>query len=360
MRSFIVCLLLISGLEVFAQGGLETIYVEKYYISDSADSRVTEGGFLKPGSVTYRVWVDMKPGYSLQAVYGVPGHSLKLATSTYFFNNELNGGVVANDVPRLKLDEHTTMLDSWLSVGAGSDADFAVLKSNDNFNSFKNKNGILKNENPEAGIPLTKFDGLLAGTPQRVVSFFGMDTTQLRMLNNFSDTSAHGQSFVTENGSWASFGGAYGTDTSNKVLIAQLTTDGQLSFELNLQIGTPYGSTENYYAQNPKGSELQIPELTYPLVKNINPDIKWLSIPKNRKIKKYKQQNFKFLVVDNDNNIRKVDLYVNNTKVTESFTAPFIFNWNPQLEGEAKVYAIIYDYAGAKAKSEEVTFIVQP
>ncbi len=342
-----------------AQNGLEGIIIEKYYISDDADAKITDGGYLKPGSVTYRIYVDMKQKYSLQAVYGIGGHPLKIATTTYFFNNTMNGGVVANDVPRFRLEEHTTMLDSWISVGAGSEADYGILKTKDSYNSFTNKNGILKNNNPEAGIPLTKYDGLQAATPQRVVSFYGIDKADLEIFNNTTDTTAKGQVFMTENGSWASFGGAYGTDSNNIVLIAQLTTDGQLSFELNLQLGTPFGSTENYYAKNPQGSELQLPDLTYPAVKNSAPEIKWVVIPKNKKIKKYDQQKLQFVASDSDNNIRKVDLFVNDLKITELFVAPFTFNWNPQMDGNAKVTAVVYDFAGAKSKAEEITFIVQ-
>lgn len=359
MRIIIFCLMLAITSKLSAQNGLEGIIIEKYYISDENDAKCTEGGYLKPGSVTYRIYVDMKPKYSLQAVYGISGHPLKIATTTYFFNNTINGGAVANDVSRLRLAEHTTMLDSWLSVGAGSDADYGILKSVDTYNSFTNNNGILKNASSEAGIPLTKFDGLEAATPQRVVSFFGIDKSNLTIFDNTTDTTARGQVFTTENGSWASFGGAYGTDTSNKVLIAQLTTDGQLSFELNLQLGTPFGSTENYYAKNPQGSELQLPDLTYPAVKNSAPEIKWVVIPKNKKIKKYDQQKLQFVASDSDNNIRKVDLFVNDLKITELFVAPFTFNWNPQMDGNAKVTAVVYDFAGAKSKAEEITFIVQ-
>jgi hypothetical protein len=359
MRIIILLILMLVGNGSFAQNGLEAIIVEKYYISDEADAKITEGGYLKTGSVTYRIYVDMKPKYSLQAVYGISGHPLKIATTTYFFNNTVNGGAVSNDVSRLKLDQHTTMLDSWVSVGAGSDTDYGIMKADDSYNSFTNKNGILKNNNPDAGIPLTKYDGLMAATPQRVVSFFGIDKSNLEIFNNTTDTSARGQSFMTDNGSWASFGGAYGPDTTNKVLIAQLTTDGQLSFELNLQLGTPFGGTENYYAQNPQGSELQVPDLTYPAVKNNVPEVKWVSVFKNKTIKRYKQQTLLFSASDKDNNIRKVDLYVNDTKLTELFVAPFEFSWNPQMEGPAKIHAVVHDFAGAKSKSEEITFIVQ-
>ena len=72
-----------------------------------------------------------------------------------------------------------------------------------------------------------------------------------------------GQAFITDNGSWASFGGSIGLDSTNRVLIAQVTTDGEFGFELNLQLGTPYGGVENYVAKDPMNGEILFPGLIY-------------------------------------------------------------------------------------------------
>ncbi|MFM7900967.1 MAG: hypothetical protein ACKPAD_03180 [Bacteroidota bacterium] len=75
----------------FAQG-LEGIVVEKYYISNANDASVNStGGVLPVGSVTYRVFADLAPGYQFQAVYGDANHELRLETTTLFFNNEDRG-----------------------------------------------------------------------------------------------------------------------------------------------------------------------------------------------------------------------------------------------------------------------------
>ena len=50
-----------------AQNGLENITVEKYYVSNAADAAGSVG-VLPTGSVTYRVYADMLPGYNLQAI----------------------------------------------------------------------------------------------------------------------------------------------------------------------------------------------------------------------------------------------------------------------------------------------------
>ena len=62
--------LIVSTLAARAQNGLESIVVEKYYVSNAADAAGSTGT-LPVGSVTYRIWADMLPGYNFQALYGV-------------------------------------------------------------------------------------------------------------------------------------------------------------------------------------------------------------------------------------------------------------------------------------------------
>ena len=84
-RIYLIALMLITGLVVKAQNGLENVVVETYYISDANDTNANlDGGILPIGSVTYRIYADMLPGYKFQAAYGVPGHDLKIATTTLF------------------------------------------------------------------------------------------------------------------------------------------------------------------------------------------------------------------------------------------------------------------------------------
>ena len=243
--------------------GLEKIIVEKYYVSDSADSKAKSGGYLPVGSVTYRIYVDLLPTYRFQAAYGVPGHMLIIATTTSFFNNEDDGAAIANSISSDKLQNSTLMLDSWLSVGAAAENYIGVMKSDDTSKPLVNTKGILYNVDPSAGIPLSVHDGMFQTKPLSVVTLFGIDSA---MLSVFGKKNSNGkeQIFSTDNGSWASFGGSIGVHPMNRVLIAQLTTDGERSFKLNIQIGTPDGKVENYVAENPVGNEILFPGLTFP------------------------------------------------------------------------------------------------
>lgn len=273
-KLFLIGLWLLSVTVSKAQIGLQQIRVETYYISDSADAMTSKGGLLPVGSVTYRIYADLLPQFRFQAVYGVPGHELRLTTTTFFFNNETMGSTTPNDIAAAELKNNTVMLDSWLSVGAGSAGNYGVLKSDDNgIETIQNAEFplVLQSENPQAGIPIKKQDGLIKGPIQSVVSFFGIEK-EIQIFGNTNEN-VKGQVFTTTNGSWASFGGSVGPDSTNKVLIAQLTTNGELSFKLNIQLGTPDGGVQNFVAENPVGNEIRLSSLSYPEIQN-DPEVK--------------------------------------------------------------------------------------
>ena len=102
---------------------------------------------------------------------------------------------------------------------------------------------------------------MIAGSPE-AVTFVGI-STEIAMFDNLNDGS-NGPVFSTSNGSWASLNGSYGPDSStNRVLIAQITTDGMFTFELNIQIKSSNGVVEQYVARDPVGNEIQEPTLIY-------------------------------------------------------------------------------------------------
>jgi hypothetical protein len=220
---------------------LEGIIVEKYYMFDPSDKMDTIGGCLTKGEITYRIYVDLKPNYTLQAVYGVNEHPLYIKTATHFFNNVQNGQGTADYVDSRKVPGTTAAFDSWLTVGAASTSQMGILKTDD-------KDGSVLKINS-----LEKADGLIT-TKIKPVTYFGI-------IPNFFNTYNNANTFTTNNGSWAIFGGIQGPTEDNRILIAQLTTDGELTFELNLQVGTPTGGNVNYVAENPQGMEIKSDQL---------------------------------------------------------------------------------------------------
>jgi hypothetical protein len=260
-KSLLVASLVSAALSLGAQG-LENIIVETYYVSDANDASVNDlGGELPVGSVTRRIYVDMLPGYKFQAVYGLPNHELRIATTTQFFNN-IDRGATSPTYTKNQAKDNTVMLDTWVSVGAACSGNFGVLKSvDDGVATNVNNDDVLQNNAPAAGIPLTEQDGLLlvTGLSPQPVTTLGIDA-QLALF----DAENAGPVFSTFDGSWAALQGATGPNPeTNQVLIAQITTDGTLTFELNIQIGTPSGGVERYVASNPVDAEVLFPALTY-------------------------------------------------------------------------------------------------
>jgi hypothetical protein len=250
-----------------SQNGLEGIIVEKYYISNAADA-AGSSGVLPSGSTTYRIFIDLLPGYTFQAAYGVPNHELRFQTTTSFFNNE-DYGATTPTFSKTNARNNTVMLDSWFSGGASCGGNYGILKTEDGVaggTNVINVNGILANNDPIAGIPLTTQDGIYAGTTPSV-TVLGFTPAQLNVIDATSNV---GNLISTFNASWAVLGGSTGPIPSvNKILIGQFTTDGTFSFKLNIQIGTPTpGVSQNFVAENATGSEILFPGLIYPAQSN--------------------------------------------------------------------------------------------
>jgi hypothetical protein len=256
-------LLLSSG--SYAQG-LEGIIIEKYYIADKEDAYASNGR-LPAGSVTYRIYADLLPGYRLQAVYGVEDHEMKITTTTGFYNHPGFGGNVPNVIPDRILHQDLAMLDSWLSMGAASEYNWGVLKvEDDTVNTIRSKykpTPLLQNSSKKSGIAVRDRDGLMK-IDRAVPKVIGFGLDSLIKMFDKTENATNGVIFQTKNGSWACLEGSVGPLESNRILIAQLTTDGTLYFELNIQIGTPDGGVERYVARNPKDGERLMDSLIFP------------------------------------------------------------------------------------------------
>lgn len=231
------------GLTEADKSALEGVIVEKYYVAGKSEVKDTVGGFLPKGSVTYRIYIDMKPGYFLQAVYGVPSHELFIKTTTKFFNNKDYPARTGDEINDKKINENTVALDSWVSMGAATKSHFGILRSDDKDSSIITRK------------PLSEADGLIIGVVPKV-NLFGLDLT-------FFDETKDASSFYTKNGSWCNLMGVKGTTPDNRVLIAQLTTDGKLSFSLNIQLVTPALGSVKFVAKDPEGDEIKFAGLSY-------------------------------------------------------------------------------------------------
>ena len=263
----LVSLLVLMTFTLRAQ--VENVIVERYYVSDASDATDTIGGGLAAGSVTYRIYIDLNSGSRLKRIYGDAGHPIVVESTQPFFNNLSDGQTFAYNFNRTRYEENTVALDSWLTLGQvtrnSTKTYFGVLKPDDSDGSFVGgvnndggsalvPGGLLVNNDSSAGIPLTIADGidtmLVAAN-----SFFsdgivdpltGDDSTIFGSLQS-------GSSFYSTSAFLANSIGAIGkSSATNQVLVAQLTTAGELRFKLNLIVeepSTPFPKEVKYVAE---------------------------------------------------------------------------------------------------------------
>ena len=253
MKTFLLTLFFACFAWYNASAQLEKVIVEKYYVSDSNDFTDTSGGIVSIGSTTYRIYIDLAPGSILKKIYGDPNHPFEITSTEVFFNNILDGKSFGKDLTKVSLSENTVALDSWITLGQvpkkqGTKTYYGILKNQDDDGSFIGginndggssliTTGLLINNDPSCGIPLTVADGIdtMTVTPNSwsevgVVDFTsGNDSTIFGSLVPKKEFISTG--FELRNS------GVTGVNLdSNQIIIAQLTTKGDLSFKLNLEI----------------------------------------------------------------------------------------------------------------------------
>lgn len=271
---------------------LEKVIVEKYYVSDMNDATDTLGGGLPIGSTTYRIYVDLAPGSILKKIYGDANHPFSIQSSAPFFNHESDGQTFAKDFVKNRYLEGVVALDTWLTLGQTTKTQagktyFGILKNQDVDGSFIGgvnndggseliPTGLLVNNDVNAGIPLTQTDGMdtMAVIPSTwnhygLLDFVtGNDSTMFGSLqpqNGFNSTN-----FYLSNS------GVKGViSDSNQILVAQLTTTGDISFQLNVEVDAIVNGvfqTIRYVSSNDTilSGEVFNPYLSYPFICGCN------------------------------------------------------------------------------------------
>ena len=286
MKTFLLTLFFACFAWYNASAQLEKVIVEKYYVSDSNDFTDTSGGIVSIGSTTYRIYIDLAPGSILKKIYGDPNHPFEITSTEVFFNNILDGKSFGKDLTKVSLSENTVALDSWITLGQvpkkqGTKTYYGILKNQDDDGSFIGginndggssliATGLLINNDPSCGIPLIVSDGIdtMTVTPNSwsdagVVDFTsGNDSTIFGSLVPKKEFISTG--FELRNS------GVTGVNLdSNQIIIAQLTTQGDLSFKINLELeelvnGVP--TLVKYVAKDTLlvAGEIFSPFLTYP------------------------------------------------------------------------------------------------
>lgn len=172
----------------FSFGQLQFIDVEPHVLS-APNSEQPEG------TITYRVYANLLSAEDrVSAVFGGGCKPVDVSTTTTFFNDE-NGGITPASINVASYDLFPNLeADSWVTIGPDDAADDGAAEI-----------GALS----------------AVGTP----------------FNDALETNP-GLSLELSNGSWFSPGlaSSAGTGLENRVLIGQFTTDGELSFHLNISV----------------------------------------------------------------------------------------------------------------------------
>ncbi|MBN2610810.1 MAG: hypothetical protein JXB00_04560 [Bacteroidales bacterium] len=341
-----------------AQNGLEEVIVEKYYVSDINDS-VGSSGILPVGSVTYRIFIDMLPKWGLQAVYGNELNRLFISTSTFFFNHPVYGKIDSRNISQEDVVKNTVMLDSWLSMGAACAGMIGVFKEEDDgIKTFKNIDNLLQNKDTTAlGIPLTIQDGMLPGVsyPPLIIGFDP---------GIFDNGNIAGNSVETFDGTWNISAHAMGADTiSNKVLIAQITTNGVFHFEINVAIGGYMSKSEKiahelYVHSNPTGNEQTLPGLirtlgTRPTVRIISPGVTSINTGDEISIVADARTD----TADKWGTIMSVEFFVNMVSVGVDSSEPYSVAYTAHTSGVNIITTKVKDSHGSENISKPLTII---
>lgn len=267
-----VIILLLGIPFIKTAGQIDSLIVETYYISDNKDATDTDGGSLEEGSTTYRVYLDLADGFKIMNIFGTTRHPLIISSTEGVFNNTDRGARFGFEIGAARLEDNTTALDSWMTIGFASTGHSGILKesdpdgsivggSNNDGGSEGIAGGLLTNTDDRAGIPLTGADGLIPS-----------DTGNKREFDVFgiSDTSLFGPTFKKEfygaEVAVNSPAGVKGTGEENLVLISQITTKGSLNLKINVTLQDSFETNYvlKYSPENLAEGENYDKWLTYP------------------------------------------------------------------------------------------------
>ncbi|MFM9052484.1 MAG: Ig-like domain-containing protein, partial [Bacteroidota bacterium] len=251
-------------------------------------------------------------------------------------------------------------IDSWFSVGAGCNGKIGVRKTADTDGTLGNANGILLNTDPSIGFPINGTggrDGLATGVPVGV-TFVGINNTGNGDLGVFDGTSQVGGLFTTNNGSIAALGGATGLDTTNIVLVGQFTTNGIFQYELNVQIGTPAGGTQNFVSSNPVGTEILASFLTGTLgAPNAAPTVSITAPANGSSFITGSNVSITANASDADGTVSQVEFFVDGVSIGVDNTAPYTASYTA-VAGTRSITARATDDQGAQTTSSAVSITV--
>jgi hypothetical protein len=245
-----------------AQEGIENIYVEKFYQVNKKDASIPSNtGEIIEGSVVYRLYLDLLPGYRFQVAYGSPQHPIFIRSSSTFYNHVEVGNSIPNLIPERTYGKNISLLDTWLSVGAAGENHLGVPLYSDTTKDWLDIDWNDEFIQGELGDEwsVKERDGMVRVDKIVFPTFYNMDE-QKKLIHADNKSSE----IVIENGAWSALGkGSVGYDSlgTNMILIGQFTTFGNLAYALNIMVRNPEGKSIRYVYEQPGEGEVLLPLL---------------------------------------------------------------------------------------------------
>jgi len=259
---FICCICSVALANAQELVGIEQIFVEEFYHATKADAAIPhKTGEITEGAVTYRLYLDLLPGYRFQVAYGTPQHPLFIRSSAPFYNHIEVGNSNPNMIPERTYSKNIALLDTWLSIGAAGENHLGIplsLDTTKDWLAMEWNNEFIQGELGQKW-SIKERDGMVRVEKMNFPTFYNMDE-QKKLIHADNKTAE----VLVENGAWAALGrGTVGADSlnSNMILLGQFTVAGELDYGLNIMIRTPEGKSIRYVYDHPGEGELVLPFL---------------------------------------------------------------------------------------------------
>jgi len=276
-----------------AQTMLDGVLVEKYHTATAADHALDPN--LPVGAVTYRLYVDMKPGILFSSLYSDNIHMLKYSTTTNFYNSP-NSQPTPNGMTN---PTGADLYDSWISLGAVS----------------KGKLGVMLTENAA---------GSIAGTAPGITLSPNLDVTVFDVFD------ALGKELSSQGEGYASMLGVLGATATNRVLVGQFTTDGTFHYEVNFQLINASGDYELYVTSNPQAGEFVDPSLVGTYAIPAPPKVSITSPTTGSNVTIGDAVSIAANATD-EGSVTKVEFFDGTTLINTDVTAPYTASFTPAL-----------------------------
>lgn len=243
LMAFLLCFPLLQ-----AQNLIENQIVETYYIANADDVNSPFNDDIVEGTVTYRVYLDLCQGCKVLEVFGSDSNPFIIQSSEVIFNSSFGATFGQNLNSAFLTTFDSSPLDSYLTLGAASGSHWAIPKNADSDGSIWSGRippQSLTNNASEIDIPITESDGLIDSGGETTEPGGWQTPLNTTPIVNVFGTSTNSQSFNSSELENPFFlrtsDGVFGQNDENIILLAQITTAGDLEFKLNIIIENAEG-----------------------------------------------------------------------------------------------------------------------